>query len=222
MPPIFFDAETTGLFPDGRITCIVTEHDGRTKVWATPGNTEGSYAIMDDACIAELVTFMEADGDAGRGVVSYNGSSFDFKMLAHQAADSALKERIKALALNHCDLHLACMIERGHRLKLDGLAKATLGAAKSGSGLDAIKYWNSKEYKKLFEYCQQDVVLLRDLYNLSKNGDALRFESSKGTVFDVDLKAVIDMPAVELSKQPPKTQDWMRTAPSFEKVFDWI
>lgn len=222
MAPIFFDAETTGLFPDGRITCIVTEHDSRTKVWATPGETESSYAIMDDACILELVTFMEEHGDAGREVVSYNGSSFDFKMLAHQAKDPALKDRIKTIALNHCDLHLACMIERGHRIKLDGLAKASLGSAKTGSGLDAIKYWNAKEYKKLFEYCQQDVELLRDLYNLAENGDVLRFESANGNVFDVDLKAVIGMTANEVSKQPPKVQDWMRTAPCFDKVFDWI
>ena len=222
MAQIFFDAETTGLFPEGRITCIVTEHNNRTKVWATPGDSENSYAIMDDACIAELVSFMEEDGDNGRSVVSYNGSSFDFKMLAHQATDPALKQRIKTLALNHFDLHLACMIERGHRLKLDGLAKATLGAAKSGSGLDAIKYWRAKEYQKLFEYCQQDVELLRDLYNLAKNGDSLRFESSKGNVFDVDLRATIDVTAEELSKQMPKQQDWMRTAPSLTKVFDWI
>jgi len=88
--------------------------------------------------------------------------------------------------------------------------------------LDAIKYWNAKEYKKLFEYCQQDVELLRDLYNLAENGDVLRFESANGNVFDVDLKAVIGMTANEVSKQPPKVQDWMRTAPCFDKVFDGI
>ena len=222
MGRIFFDVETTGLFPNGRITCVVTEFEGRAKIWATPGKDDGTYTLLSEAAIEELVAFMESNGADGHGVVSYNGSSFDFKMLANQAKCTALKERIKRLALNHYDMHLACMVERGHRMKLDGLAKATLGSAKSGSGLDAIKYWKEKDYGKLFDYCGQDVVLLRDLYNLVENGESLQFESARGNLFDVNLKPTFGMTADELSKQTPNVQPFMKEAKPVRDVFDWI
>ena len=51
----------------------------------------------------------------------------------------------------------------GHRVKLDQLAKDTLGTAKSGDGLEAVKWWRAGQKDRVAEYCEQDVAILRDV-----------------------------------------------------------
>ncbi len=53
----------------------------------------------------------------------------------------------------------------GYRLSLDNLAGATLGKTKTGSGLDAIKWYRSGDIETLKNYCLVDVRLTRDLYD---------------------------------------------------------
>jgi len=51
-------------------------------------------------------------------------------------------------------------------VKLESLAQATLGKRKTGSGLDAVRWWRSGEAalrQKVVDYCRSDVELLRDI-----------------------------------------------------------
>lgn len=66
------------------------------------------------------------------------------------------------------DLLLRVKDEAGHRLSLDALATETLHTQKSGSGLDAIKYYQKGELTKLAAYCMQDVAITRDLYDYGR------------------------------------------------------
>ena len=62
----------------------------------------------------------------------------------------------------------------GHRVSLDSVAQATLNAKKSGSGLDAIKYFREGRFDELKKYCLDDVRLTRDLYEHgAKHGELL-------------------------------------------------
>lgn len=62
----------------------------------------------------------------------------------------------------------------GHRVKLESIAQATLGEGKSGSGLDALKYWKNGEIDKLKRYCMDDVRITREIYEYgAKNGELL-------------------------------------------------
>ena len=65
----------------------------------------------------------------------------------------------------------------GHRVSLASLAKGTLGAAKSGHGLDAITWYKEGNWERLTEYCLQDVRLTRDLYRYGNAHGHLLFES---------------------------------------------
>ena len=81
----------------------------------------------------------------------------------------------------------------GHRVSLDSLADATLGAKKTGHGLDAIKYFRAGEFERLSDYCLTDVRLTRDLYEfgaqhgelyyLQKSGQRLRCPVKWGALF---------------------------------------
>lgn len=52
----------------------------------------------------------------------------------------------------------------GFRLKLDDLAKATLGRGKTGTGLDAYRFFQQGKLAELKNYCLADVAITRDLY----------------------------------------------------------
>lgn len=68
----------------------------------------------------------------------------------------------------------------GHRISLASLAKATLGAAKSGHGLEAVEWYRNGQWAKLEEYCRQDVKITRDLYQFGTKHGHLLFESLIG------------------------------------------
>ncbi len=56
----------------------------------------------------------------------------------------------------------------GRRISLDLLANANLGYGKTGHGLDAIEYYKKGDWEALEKYCQQDVKVTKELYDLAK------------------------------------------------------
>ncbi len=65
----------------------------------------------------------------------------------------------------------------GHRVSLASLSKATLGADKSGHGLDAVLWYREGNWRRLEDYCLQDVRLTKELYEYGKKFGHLLFES---------------------------------------------
>ncbi|GAH81408.1 unnamed protein product, partial [marine sediment metagenome] len=61
------------------------------------------------------------------------------------------------------------------RLSLDALASATLGAGKSADGLQAIRWWRQAKMQELFEYCQQDVEVTRQLYEFGRQNKYVQY-----------------------------------------------
>ncbi|OGQ49946.1 MAG: hypothetical protein A3I09_03360 [Deltaproteobacteria bacterium RIFCSPLOWO2_02_FULL_47_10] len=68
----------------------------------------------------------------------------------------------------------------GHRIGLDSVAQTTLGAGKSGDGLDAIRYFRAGEMDKLKKYCLDDVRLTKELYEHGCKHKELFFMSKYG------------------------------------------
>ena len=89
-------------------------------------------------------------------VVTFNGNRFDFEVLRGYGPVDRLRER-------SLDIHELLHKQLGHRIKLDQLAKDTLGTAKSGDGLQAVEWWRAGQKDRVAEYCEQDVAILRDV-----------------------------------------------------------
>jgi DEAD/DEAH box helicase domain-containing protein len=92
-------------------------------------------------------------------IVTFNGLRFDLEVLAAYGDVSEL--RGKSL-----DLLQDLKRRLGFRVKLESLAQATLGKGKTGSGLDAVRWWRSGEpelRQRVVEYCRQDVEVLREI-----------------------------------------------------------
>ena len=65
----------------------------------------------------------------------------------------------------------------GHRVSLDSLAQATLGRGKSGSGLDALRWYRDGRLDLVKRYCLDDVKLTKELYEYGKAHGRLFFTS---------------------------------------------
>lgn len=65
----------------------------------------------------------------------------------------------------------------GHRIGLDAVAKETLGVGKTGDGLDAIKYYQTKNWEALAKYCLQDVAVTRDVYDFGLSKGSVKFRN---------------------------------------------
>lgn len=64
-----------------------------------------------------------------------------------------------------------------HRISLDALASETLGTTKTGSGLDALKYYADGELDKLAKYCMKDVEITRDIYDHGRLQGKVKFKN---------------------------------------------
>lgn len=67
--------------------------------------------------------------------------------------------------------------EVGHRVSLNAIAKKTLGIQKSGSGLDAISYYEQGKLDELAKYCLKDVQITRDVYDYGREHGHLKFKN---------------------------------------------
>jgi DEAD/DEAH box helicase domain-containing protein len=94
-------------------------------------------------------------------LIGYNIKGFDIPVMnAHYAGDLS--------KLPQLDLMEEIAKHTGFRLKLDDVAQSTLGVGKSGSGLDAVKYYQEGRLDLLKEYCLQDVKVTKQIYEFGR------------------------------------------------------
>lgn len=113
-------------------------------------------------------------------VIGFNHMRFDYQVLsAYTTADLR--------GLPNLDLMLDVQQSLGHRLSLDALAGATLGAAKTADGLKAVEWWNAGRIQELTSYCQADVELTRDLFLHGQREGHLLYQHRDGQALRVPV-----------------------------------
>jgi DEAD/DEAH box helicase domain-containing protein len=68
----------------------------------------------------------------------------------------------------------------GHRLKLESIARPTLGTGKSADGLQALKWYKEGKLDKIIEYCKVDVEVTRNVYLYAQENGKLHYDSRSG------------------------------------------
>ena len=155
MRRITLDIETAGAVPGNfdpstMEMTLIGIHDSET-------DTYSSYTVPE---LGNLWPILER-ADL---LVGYNSDHFDIPILNKYYSGDLGK--IKSL-----DLLAEIRSVLGRRLKLDSIAKATLGKKKSGSGLDAVRWWAEGKVEKVRKYCLMDVEITKEIYEFAlKNG----------------------------------------------------
>ncbi len=113
-------------------------------------------------------------------IVGYNIDGFDMPTLS-----SYYTGDIEALPT--LDLMDRIKQSCGHRIKLDSVAKESLGKGKIGNGLDAIKYYQQQQFEKLEKYCIQDVRVTRDVYDFGLKHGKVKFRNKWNRLIECEV-----------------------------------
>lgn len=96
-------------------------------------------------------------------IIGFNSIAFDNKVI------EPYFRNLDISSLPQIDILAEIYSTLGFRMKLESVAQATLGTGKSGTGLDAIRYFREGNFEALAKYCLDDVRVTRDVYEYGKN-----------------------------------------------------
>lgn len=162
--------EVGGYFPDrlGISFVGVCVRDGQ----AGPGQMQGFF----ENDLPQLFPLLER-ADV---VIGFNIDQFDMQTLVpYYTGDVS--------TIPTLDLMMRIKDSVGHRIGLDAVAKETLGTGKTGDGLDAIKYYQTKQFDKLRDYCLQDVAVTRDVYDYGVRKGQVKFRNKWNRLIEAPI-----------------------------------
>jgi DEAD/DEAH box helicase domain-containing protein len=176
MKLVVFDVETKKAFDE--VGGFYPEKLGVSVsgVWYGEEGSEGILRGFREEEFGEMFKIFEG---ADR-IVGFNSIDFDMAALKPYYLGDLLK-------LPNFDILQEVEKKVGHRVKLDSIAKETLGIQKGGNGLDAITYFHEGNWEKLTKYCLQDVTITKDLYFYVKDHGELRFKNKWNELVTVAL-----------------------------------
>ena len=207
------DCETEGL-DEGPLPYVVA-------LWDTRANAAAKFMSdgKTDKHILEATLAMENSPE----LTTFNGTQFDFRMLAAACSHSSDQKRLATMALEHVDIMLQFACANGYFSSLDSFAGPTLGHKKIGSGATVKDDWAAGKHDEVADYCADDARLTALLYDHGKTkGYLLRTPKSKPDVVRRwPLAASLWQPAVKNLKRP-KTATFMDDPPNVAGMADWV
>ncbi len=159
---IVFDIETQNLFQDVGSSdpaaldlSVISLYDSKTKTYtsATIDTLENIWPILETA-------------DA---LVGYNSNHFDIQLLNKYYPGDIT--HIKSI-----DLLEDIKASFGRRLRLDDVAKATIGAKKNADGLQAVRWWREGKVDLIIKYCEQDVKVTKEVFEYALNNGHVKIK----------------------------------------------
>lgn len=184
---VIFDLETKKLFGDikgndpadlevsivglyhRKIDEIFDEKEGRKILSEVEGDL---LTFWEDDFSKMWPLFQEADR-----IIGFNSLGFDVPALSPYAPFPFNK-------LPHFDIMQKVKNEYGKRVPLDAIAKESLDREKTDVGINAVFYWQKGDkvsLSKLKKYCEDDVLITRDIYDYGQKNDQLLFKDKWNT-----------------------------------------
>lgn len=151
--------------------------------WNRAERMKVSCAVLYDSRSNEFEAYLEDRIDALIDhlmdfdlIVGFNIKRFDYQVLrGYRSFDFRQVPTLDILETVNGFL--------GYRLSLDHLARVTLGKAKTGDGMQALRWWKEGKIREIVEYCKMDVAITRDLFVFGLQNRYLLFQNkAKKTV----------------------------------------
>lgn len=226
-----FDIEIAKDLPEGEpdwkqhrplgITCaaMLTSKDDRPSLFYSL-NPRGGYApAMSKSDLYEVVRFLEYKVNKGYTILTWNGLSFDFDVLAEETGMYTL---CADLAMHHVDMmyHIFCL--RGHYLGLDKAAKGLglPGKTEGMTGAAAPQLWAQGEQAKVLQYVAQDVRTTLDVALAAERIGGVQWTSASGRLNMIDIDRWL--PVAEAQCIPYPDTSWMSNPVSRDQFTAWM
>ncbi|MBI4925671.1 MAG: ribonuclease H-like domain-containing protein [Bdellovibrio sp.] len=155
--------------------------------WSHIENLGVSVACAYDSKSDEFLSFLEKDLKnlfdlcEERLVVGYNIRGFDLPVLKPYGLDTK--------KLDTFDLMIDVEnLTRQRYLKLEAIARGTLGVGKFADGLQAVEWWKTGQVQKIIEYCIQDVKITRDIFQHGRHNGHIKIQRSDENIVQVPVQ----------------------------------
>lgn len=129
-------------------------------------NVTGQYHALEEKELGILNQYLSETDLA----IGFNIKGFDYPVLQRYL-------QIPLQKINTLDIMDDLKNTLGHRVSLNSVAQATLGTAKTGDGLEAVRLYRLGEIEKIKEYCTNDVRLTKEVYEFGLKNHFLRYTS---------------------------------------------
>jgi DEAD/DEAH box helicase domain-containing protein len=136
----------------------------------------GEYLSYQEHELKNLIELCEE-----RLVVGYNIRGFDLPVLVPYGLKM---KRVDSFDILY-DLEA---LTRQRYLKLEAVARGTLGTGKSADGLMAVEWWKKGEIQKIIEYCIQDVKVTKDVFEFGRQNGFVRIQRSEEKIVQVPVQ----------------------------------
>lgn len=181
---VFFDVETKKLFNE------ISDND--------PANLGVSLVSLYKRTLNEkleeiegkIESFWEEEFEKmwpifqeAQRIIGFNSLKFDVPALKPYAPSYFFK-------LPHFDILQKIKDSTDRRTSLNSLAKSTLGKEKIDSGLNAVNYFvkgDKESLEKLKKYCEDDVLITKDIYDFALKNKRLKFIDHWNTPREIDI-----------------------------------
>ena len=203
------------------ICCAATcASDAEPKLWhSTDGGKPASQ--MSQADVRQLVAYLAIMASQGFTILTWNGASFDFDVLAEE---SAALDDCRQCAHDHVDMmfHIVCMMGFGVKLQKAAEGLGLPGKAGGMSGGESPKLWAAGKYEKVLAYVAQDVRLALSVAKACEERKEFAWITAKGTR---SAKPLVGgwKTVREAMKMPLPDTSWMTTkGMSREDCLKWM
>ncbi len=181
---VIFDLETktffdeTGDFDPSKLgASIVSVY--RRKLDNNLEEKEGELlSFWENEIVKMWPIFSEADR-----IIGFNSKRFDAGVLKPYT-------KVDLSKLPHFDILEEIKKVHGKRVSLNKVAKSTLGRGKIDDGANAIVYFKSGDPKKLAKlkaYCEEDVLITKEVYDFGRSKGFLSFTNFWNTPFTIKV-----------------------------------
>jgi len=186
------------------------------------------------SCCGLVRRLMKLVSAEGYTLVTWNGGSFDFDILAEE---SGMHAECVELARNHIDLMAIVVALRGHFLGLDTAAQGmgirgkmksvTLSNGEVLEGMDgaaAPTLWQQGEYDAVLAYLGEDVRVTLELAEAIQERAKLAWTARSGrkNVLRVPHLYTVDECLTLWRNLPPENTRWMDSPPNLEEMLAWM
>ncbi len=177
----------------------------------------------------DLVNRLTELRDQGYMLITWNGCSFDFRVLAEESGSI---QRCGQLALNHVDLMVMVTFTKGWYLSLQA---ALEGAGLSGKlrsvqlsdgsqiydmeGSKAPELWAAGEHEAVLAYLKEDVAQLLELAQSVERRGRISWTSRSGNPQQINFSKLLTV--TECLSIPEPDTSWMSDPPTREQFVDW-
>lgn len=170
---VIFDIETKRFFDE--INARKPEDLGISIVSAYRREMDSDFKEIK----GEMKSFWESDFDQMWGwfeeadrIIGFNSLDFDVPAINGIYKGDFAK-------LKHFDVMKVIKDVFGHRVKLDSVAKESLGQGKNASGAEAVAWWakgDPESLANLKKYCEMDVEVTKMVYDYGMKNKKIKFK----------------------------------------------